>query len=807
MSFRESSFFRTCRFIGHLLLLFLSRLLKSIWLFFPGVLFVVLAIWCFWTLGQGKDLMVAFTENHQAKVIFFIAIAFWVYVSWFSARIVAYQKKSKQEAYIKKLTEDLPANEVEERLKNPSFFELPVYYLETMPRIIGYACLLSIELAVLQSPALGTAAIASSRAFFIFLLGLIISWGLDDIVNRFADKQRKPARIIFYCLLAIFIIVTIIVALVPKGNLLMLLWTLLILHAVYLFYINLRRLQITEKILEAKNQDSPSWLTQRIFKVMDFLSVPRAEIGYFNWFNIVSLIGLIIYILTINKMQVAWQIGPLPFVLLAFAVLLGFGNILTALSVKISVNLHFIVFLVALCVGSKETHYIRTKAFDNTAKRGIFSKRQDIYTYFNNWVNARGSMLDTMTGTYPVYFVLANGGASRSGYWTASVLGKLEDVTAPAGDPFSRHVFCLSGTSGGGVGVATYFSLLYEHQKSPGIKNPSYLNAAKSFLGKDFLTYTLAHMLGPDYFKYIFHVNSHGMYDRVGALEENMEQGASECTDSLKASMGEFFSDMIALRNQPYNLPVLCINTTRMQDGNPGVVTNIQLDKNIFNNRIDVAGILNDSEDIRLSTAAIMGARFPYVSPAGRIDETLPVNRRVKMQDSMLIHYFVDGGYFDNSGAGVVQEMMRAILNYTAKSTDTLLKKRVAKLHFRVIHITNSPQGVAKLDEVSTLKNDLMAPALTIVGAYNMQTTVNDRRLVSFLEDINTRGVCKSADYYPIHLYKDSGEKEAERKRGDTLAEVPYAMNWFISDTTRIRMDMRLQSQPRLNSLIKVLKH
>lgn len=806
MSFQWSSLLHICRFIGHLFLLLLSRLLKSIWLFFPGILFLVLAIWCFWKLGQGKDLIVAFTENHRAKIIFFVAIAFWVYVSWFSARIIAYLKKSKQEDYITRLSKNLPSEKVAIRLDTPSYFELPPYYLETMPRMIGYACLLAIELAVLQSPALGDAAINGTHAGRIFFLGLLICWGLDDIVNNFADKRRMQARIIFYSLLAIFIIAVLVAALFTKTNLMVLFWILLILHAVYLFYINLRHLQVVEKELTRKEPDNPSWLRRRIYCVMDFLRVPRAEMGYFNWFNVVCIGGLVIYFLTINNLHLSWQIGPFPFVLLAFAVLLGFGNIITALSVKISVNLHFIIFLIALFLGSRETHYVRTHTFSNTSQRGIYNQRQDIYTYFNNWVETRKTTLDTISGTYPVYFVLANGGASRSGYWTASVLGKLEDVTTATGDPFSKHVFCLSGTSGGGVGVATFFSLLYEHQKAPEIKSPSYLNSARSFLGKDFLTYTLAHMLGPDYFKYIFHINNRDLSDRVGALEESMEKGASECTDSLKVAMGEPFSNMVALRNTAYNLPVLCINTTRMQDGNPGVVTNIRLDKNIFNNRIDIAGILNDSLDIRLSTAAILGARFPYISPAGRIDETLPVNRRVKVQDSMLIHYFVDGGYFDNSGAGVVQEMMRAILNYAAKSNDSTLKRRVGKLHFRIIHITNSPQGVAKLDAVSPLKNDLMAPVQTIVGAYDMQTTVNDRRLVNFLSDINIQGVCRSADYYPIHLYKDSGEKEEERKRGDTLVEVPYAMNWFISDTTRIRMDKRLQNQPRLNSLIKALQ-
>ncbi len=89
----------------------------------------------------------------------------------------------------------------------------------------------------------------------------------------------------------------------------------------------------------------------------------------------------------------------------------------------------------------------------------------------------------------------------------------------------------------------------------------------------------------------------------------------------------------------------------------------------------------------------------------------------------------------------------------------------------------------------------MSAPLLTLVGAFDKQTTVNDIRLQHLLKDIDSaRGV-----YYPIRLYKDKSENM------DTAKENPYVMNWFISDTTRKRMDARLIKQPKLDSLIKSL--
>ena len=93
--FQWSSLLRICRFIGHLFLLLLSRLVKSIWLFFP----VSFLSWC-WLYGVSGNWDRArsyccFYRNHRPRSPSSDAIAFWVYVSWFSARIIAYLKKKQ----------------------------------------------------------------------------------------------------------------------------------------------------------------------------------------------------------------------------------------------------------------------------------------------------------------------------------------------------------------------------------------------------------------------------------------------------------------------------------------------------------------------------------------------------------------------------------------------------------------------------------------------------------------------------------------------------------------------------------------
>ena len=143
--------------------------------------------------------------------------------------------------------------------------------------------------------------------------------------------------------------------------------------------------------------------------------------------------------------------------------------------------------------------------------------------------------------------------------------------------------------------------------------------------------------------------------------------------------------------------------------------------------------------------------------------------------------------------------MIRAMLQVTSAAKDPIMKERFAKLSVVVLHITNSPQGSVPLKPIGPFVNDLLAPVITITGAFDMQTTVNDRRLITYIKDLQLRAAqfgIKSANYYPIHLYNDP------EIPGDTAVIGPFAMNWFISDSVRHQMDRRLQVQPRLQKIL-----
>jgi hypothetical protein len=223
-------------------------------------------------------------------------------------------------------------------------------------------------------------------------------------------------------------------------------------------------------------------------------------------------------------------------------------------------------------------------------------------------------------------------------------------------------------------------------------------------------------MLGPEMIKPIFGmICSWG--DRAAALEEGLEEpdsGNEQMAEKMQHSFLDFEPDSI---NQ---FPLLVINSTRVNDCGPAAVCNFDMDSSndVFGKRIDLINLLPKGKDIRLSTAMILGARFPYISPAGKIGSS---------------SYFVDGGYFDNSGTGVVQEMILELQRL--KSETSSLGRMVRKLDFYVMHLSNTPNpdsNKRKKDRISPVVNDLASPILTLAGSFVSQTSINDARLTNY---------------------------------------------------------------------------
>jgi hypothetical protein len=739
---------------------FLRNIFRALWVFFPGVFFLVITLVCFWNLSQGKDLMVLATEHRGFFLLFQFLLAFLVLVSWYAARTVANAK-----------------------MKSP--YTAPDYlqqgYYKHMPRIIGFSLFTIIILAFAQTPLYGESLSDSKKPYFVIL---VLSIPYYFILNKFFERRFQVIRVnkLFWITLLIILAGSVLVTLNIRQYSWLVIVMLLLLQACFLVLVVTRR-EMMEQQKQQKDLPKVSAGAKRIARIV---GIPTEELRFHVIFLLISLGALAIYAVCTLNISFAVSLGSFSFVLLAFSLFMGVGFILAFISIRIGINIHLIILFFVFLFGQwTERHHVQLIEKD-PAVTNSFTNKAGLTDYFVQWVKDRDSLIGKST-EFPVYFVLSDGGASRSGYWVASVLGKLEDSSAR---DFSRHLFCLSGASGGSVGNAAFFTLLRDATLQPGKKlpnNQTFHQAGKEYLRSDFLTYTLSRMLGHDFIVPLLPFNTHN--DRAKALTDALEWAPKDSVLLKKQLQVPFSALAVYKNNVRTDLPILCINTTRMQDGQPCVISTINIDPLTFNNRVDVLARLNNNRDMKLSTAVVLGASFPYVSPAGRIDGIKIRNGQPKEYP----FYFVDGGYVDNSGAGVVHEMIIK-LNYLRDSicrsgTDSILRNKCQKISFYVMHISNGPEGEILLEKVNPFVNDLAAPLKTMLGSYGIQTSINDLRLKNYLRNLYGNEL----HYKPINLYRPR-------------EPLKYSMNWVISNRTLDSMDQRLYSADVRTYISRVLQ-
>lgn len=723
-------------------------LLKLLWVFFPGVLLIAIAGHLLTHLLQGQDVVMIALESKTRGFFVMTGLVFWAVVAWYSSRLIAYNKDS--------------------------LFELFPQGLYHAPRLIGYGCFAAILYAFLNLPVLGLPNWLPGWIMAVdFALYFLFHRVFENIRDRHdedaLDKYRKMD-------IASMVLIFVACGALNDARAYALLIPPLQIGLLYLVVVRRKiKESAMHKGLEAKHsyKDSES----RMQKILEWILTDKTtrrpadrkqyilmgEVAIFRSFNIVSLVSIFIYLAAVFNLPASRFISPFPIILLAMGILVGFANMITLLSIKYKINVHFLYVLLVILVGAiSEPHNVRRIPPADNPAGNMYAQRADLKQYFAQWTTARiEEISDPSTESYPVFFTLADGGASRSGYWTASVLSRIEDNSKGR---FSRHLFCLSGASGGSVGNAAFFASLYSGKHNGNAY--ANLDRCRSYLSNDFLSFTLARLLGPDLFKPIFPFDI--IHDRAAALEKSLEIVPE---DSLMgALMNKPFSDY-SLTDA--NVPILMINATRMQDGRPGVVSNIHMDTAVFGKRLDIlAKLVPSKEDVRLSTMMVLGARFPYLSPAGRINDD----------------YYVDGGYFDNSGAGAVHEMIIELQRIITDSLRVNPSHPFRKLRFHVIHTTNSPMEETPVQKVHPLVNDLAAPISTLLGSYSTQTHVNNMRLMRYLLQINNG----DTTYIPFNLYK-KGEKDR------------YPMNWVISRANLNNMNQRLDQYEKLNRFIESL--
>lgn len=275
---------------------------------------------------------------------------------------------------------------------------------------------------------------------------------------------------------------------------------------------------------------------------------------------------------------------------------------------------------------------------------------------FDHWRNSEPR------SSLPLVLVAAPGGGIRAAYWTRLGMD-CAFGTACGGTDITKRIFLASGVSGGAVGLVGVRARQLAHPNPEPVPEGEATTSkrqemAADVLADDFLAPSLAAFLFRDVPNAYLRLPIQGV-NRADTLELAWEKAQP----GLDAPFQE----------QPNLTPRLVLNATSVEDGCRLALADVDLRRQ---NRLPAlasndhglncsGSIASDnwpgyfpvrdarewtSKPLRLSTAALNAARFPYVSPAGMFQE-----------DTSPPTFALDGGLVDNSGATALLQALHSL--------------------------------------------------------------------------------------------------------------------------------------------------
>ena len=356
--------------------------------------------------------------------------------------------------------------------------------------------------------------------------------------------------------------------------------------------------------------------------------------------------------------------------------------------------------------------------------------RRDIGHHLNAWLAARVASGELKPGqSFPVYLVAAEGGGIRAAYWAGIVLAKLQDDSEAR---FGRHLFALSGVSGGSLAGGVFAALVADHRsgaltRAPcAQRNPAnvYQQCIRAVLRRDYLSPALGYAMYPDMLQRFLPFPM-PTADRARAMEEAWRHGWHKAAGSER--LGQRF-DQLWQGDVRLDVPSLLLNATLVHGGHRVIASDLAIDGR-FPDAYDAFDALLDLRRMSLASAMHKSARFSYISPAGRVSGCREGKHMVACapgRERFDWGRVIDGGYFENSGVETVRDLLFAMRPVLA-----VWEARGFRIDPAVIVISNSPGALApsgkqdphnaRLDQ--TFLSELVAPPLGLFNTREARAT------------------------------------------------------------------------------------
>jgi hypothetical protein len=419
--------------------------------------------------------------------------------------------------------------------------------------------------------------------------------------------------------------------------------------------------------------------------------------------------------------------------------------------------------LLLLAIGASwlnDNHSIRL-----TAAKQAAVAREAPAAHFRRWL-AASDPPPAADERFPVFVVASAGGGIRAAYWTTLVLGRIAD---DSDGRWPRHLYAISGVSGGSLGAALHAVQIAG--RVDGAPGASFVEQARGSLRHDLLSSPLSALLFGDLVQR-FVPYPLPFTDRARAIERAMEAAAAAGDGIDSRRFGDRFVELWS-GPSARRVPSLLLNTTVVETGQRAIVSNLRIDDS-FTDAVDLLGDDKLTQDMPLSTAAHLSARFTYVSPAATI----------RRADGRVWGHVVDGGYFENSGSVTAMELIEAI-----RSPATLDAPAIVPM---LILIRNDPESpslctngdvpVAERPPYAGL-GDLLSPIRALLNTRVARGRLAERDAVTQMARLQSGGgepaanACRSGCVFEFSL-----------KAGD----IAPPLGWSLSSSSRESIDRQL---------------
>jgi len=390
----------------------------------------------------------------------------------------------------------------------------------------------------------------------------------------------------------------------------------------------------------------------------------------------------------LDPISVAPTIGTIGMILMAMMVftLLGAGavrfaeltrppRILAAFGIKRTpvVVLTALWLLLAPAVVDQRVNNVRV-----TQTAGVEAVDRGFDEVWERWAAANiGSIAPVNTPpadrpVVPMLLVSSSGGGLRAAGWTSFVLDCVFEGAANEDGPCSaerdgappiHRVAIMSGVSGGSLGMAEYLAHVID-----GVEGEAGANTwVDEVLGDDYLAAPIGWLFFVDAPRSLFGFGT-GISNRAEVMERAWEASWPDGVSGLGRGLAELWAT---------SAPPVIFNGTSVNDGCRVNVSALNADggspevpscsgfgsgsagtSGALGATHDLADFLCPGDDVALSTAAGMSARFPVVSVAGRI--AADPDRACEGTRSGAV-FVVDGGYLEGSGAGTLLDGWEAL--------------------------------------------------------------------------------------------------------------------------------------------------